>query len=135
MYWFLSLASILLILNFACSDSSEKQIEPNTGQGEESISMVNSNSLPKMLDLGSTTCIPCKKMAPILDSLDLIYVGKAEIIFIDIKENQKAARDYGVTMIPTQIFIDDRGKEVNRHVGFFSADSINARFTAMGIIN
>jgi len=80
--------------------------------------------LPKMLDLGSKSCIPCKKMAPILDSLREEYKGQAEIEFIDTRENRQAASDYKVTLIPTQIFFDTSGSEVYRHVGFFPADSI-----------
>jgi len=30
---------------------------------------VSNKSLPKLLDLGATKCIPCKKMAPILQGL------------------------------------------------------------------
>jgi thioredoxin 1 len=92
-----------------------------------------SKSLPKLIDLGSKGCIPCKKMAPILDSLREEYKGRAEVIFIDTKENRKAAYEYKIAFIPTQVFIDTIGKEVFRHVGFFSADSIVAQFKAMGV--
>ncbi|MCD6161049.1 MAG: thioredoxin family protein [candidate division Zixibacteria bacterium] len=85
-----------------------------------------------MIDLGSKNCIPCKKMAPIIDSLKIAYQGKAEIIFIDIKEDKKAARDYGITLIPTQVFIDTLGNEIYRHIGFFPADSITAHIKTMG---
>ena len=81
--------------------------------------------LPRLLDLGSKYCIPCKKMAPILDSLKTVYEGKAEITFIDIKEDKDAAHDYKITLIPTQVFFDTAGQEVYRHIGFFPADSIS----------
>ena len=89
--------------------------------------------LPKLIDLGSKSCIPCKKMAPILDSLRVEYSGKAEVIFIDTRDNRQAALDYKISFIPTQVFIDTTGKEVYRHVGFFPADSIVAQFKAMGV--
>jgi thioredoxin 1 len=89
--------------------------------------------LPKLVDLGSKGCIPCKKMAPILDSLRQEYKGRAEVIFIDTRENRQAGLDYKIAFIPTQVFIDTTGKEVFRHVGFFSADSIVAQFKIMGV--
>lgn len=89
--------------------------------------------LPKLIDLGSKTCIPCKKMAPILDSLREEYKGRAEIVFIDTRENRKAAGEYKIAFIPTQVFIDTTGKEVFRHVGFFPADSITMQLKSMGV--
>jgi thioredoxin 1 len=92
-----------------------------------------SKPLPKLIDLGSKSCIPCKKMAPILDSLREEYKGRAEIIFIDTREDRKAASEYKIAFIPTQVFIDTTGKEVFRHVGFFPADSITMQLKAMGV--
>ena len=88
--------------------------------------------LPTMIDLGSKSCIPCKKMAPILEQLQAKYAGRAEIVFIDIRENRKAASQYKITLIPTQIFFDSLGAEIYRHIGFFSGDSIEAHLSALG---
>jgi thioredoxin 1 len=88
--------------------------------------------LPKMIDLGSKNCIPCRKMAPILDSLRAEYAGRAEIVFIDTREDRGASAQYRITLIPTQIFFDTLGAEVFRHVGFYPADSITARLEALG---
>ncbi len=92
-----------------------------------------SGNIPKMLDLGSKSCIPCKKMAPILDSLREEYKGRAEITFIDTRENRKAAADYKITLIPTQIFFDTLGVEKFRHIGFYPADSIVAHLKVLGV--
>jgi len=92
-----------------------------------------SGKLPRMLDLGSKSCIPCKRMAPILDSLRDEYTGRAEITFIDTRENRKAASDYKITLIPTQIFFDSLGIEKFRHVGFYPADSIVTHLKALGV--
>ena len=92
-----------------------------------------SGKIPKMPDLGSKSCIPCKKMAPILDSLREEYKGRAEIMFIDTRENRKAAADYKITLIPTQIFFDTLGVEKFRHVGFYPADSIVTHLKALGV--
>ncbi len=77
-----------------------------------------------MIDLGAKACVPCKMMAPILEKLTTEYKGKADVVFIDVWENPAAAKKYGIRAIPTQIFYDKNGKEVDRHVGFLDEKSI-----------
>ncbi|MBI5656216.1 MAG: thioredoxin family protein [Geobacter sp.] len=79
---------------------------------------------PTVIDLGARTCIPCKKMAPILESLAGEYRGRASILFIDVHEDQAAAQKFRVQMIPTQIFFDAQGKEIKRHMGFLDREAI-----------
>jgi thioredoxin 1 len=89
--------------------------------------------LPKLLDLGAGKCVPCKMMKPILDKLKVEYADRFETVFIDVWENQQAGAQYGIRMIPTQIFFDAEGKELFRHEGFFSKEDILAKWTEMGI--
>ena len=89
--------------------------------------------LPKLLDLGSTSCIPCKMMAPILDELTKEYKGKLEVSFIDVWKNKEPAEKYNINSIPTQIFFDAQGKEVFRHVGYWPKDEIIKAFRNKGI--
>lgn len=84
--------------------------------------------LPKLVDLGAGKCIPCKAMKPEIESLEKNYKGKLDVVFIDVWENQNAAERYKIRSIPTQIFYDANGKELSRHVGFFSKQDIIARF-------
>ena len=89
--------------------------------------------LPKLLDLGANKCIPCKKMAPILDELKQEYAGKLEVEFIDVWKTPDVAEKYKINLIPTQIFYDATGKELFRHEGFFGkADSL-AKWKELGV--
>lgn len=88
---------------------------------------------PAVIDLGARTCIPCKKMAPILESLSNEYRGKAGVLFIDVQEDQAAARKYRVQMIPTQIFFNSQGKEVKRHIGFIDKQGILKELKSAGL--
>jgi thioredoxin 1 len=85
-------------------------------------------TLPRLVDLGASKCIPCKMMAPILEELSREYADAFEVEFIDVWENPKAGEEYGIRMIPTQIFYDATGKELSRHEGFFSKEDILARW-------
>lgn len=90
-------------------------------------------AVPRLLDLGSTSCIPCKMMAPILEDLRKSYAGRLQVDFVDVWKDAQAAEKYGVRSIPTQIFFDAKGKELYRHTGFWSRDDILARFRDLGI--
>ena len=89
--------------------------------------------LPMLVDLGKGTCIPCKKMKPILDELKAEYEGRAIVEVIDLRYDRQAARKYGVRLIPTQIFYDAEGHEVYRHQGFMDKQSIKMKFAEMGV--
>lgn len=89
--------------------------------------------LPRLLDLGAGKCIPCKMMAPILEELKTDYAGVFDVEFIDVWKHPEQADKYGVETIPTQIFFDATGKEVFRHVGFFSKEEILAKWKEVGV--
>jgi len=88
---------------------------------------------PRLVELGSTTCIPCKEMAPILEELRTEYSGQVDVEFIDVNVDVAAADKYGINVIPTQVFIDRDGKEVFRHEGFYPKADILAQFEKMGV--
>lgn len=90
-------------------------------------------ALPKLVDLGKGTCIPCKKMAPILEELAREYEGRAIVEVIDLRSSPQAATEYGIKLIPTQVFFDNRGVEVWRHEGFLAKDQIVAKFAELGV--
>ena len=94
---------------------------------------VAAQPLPKLLDLGATKCIPCKKMAPILEELKKEYAGKMEVEFIDVWQNPDAGAKYGIRLIPTQIFYDATGKELFRHEGFFGREDILGKWKELGV--
>ncbi len=85
-----------------------------------------------MLELGADKCIPCKMMAPIIAELKTEYAGIATIAFIDVWKNPDAAKKYGIRAIPTQIFFDQDGREVERHTGFMDKVRIVDMFTKLG---
>lgn len=90
-------------------------------------------SLPRLLELGSDKCIPCKMMAPLLEELKSEYAGRLRVEFVDVLKNPERGQEYGVRIIPTQIFFDASGKELFRHQGFFPKDDILAKWKELGI--
>ena len=77
-----------------------------------------------MLELGSAGCIPCEQMKPVMEKLRKNYGGKLEVFFVDVRKDRGAAGRFGVYTIPTQVFIDNKGKEFSRHIGYFPYEEI-----------
>jgi thioredoxin 1 len=84
--------------------------------------------LPRLVDLGAGKCIPCKRMAPIIEELKTNYAGVVDVVFVDVWKNQDAGKPYRIRLIPTQVFFDREGREVFRHEGFFSREEIETVF-------
>ena len=89
--------------------------------------------LPRLLDLGAKSCVPCKMMAPILEELTETKKDYFEVLFIDVWENRDKGREYGVSAIPTQIFFAANGEELYRHIGFYSREEILSKWRDLGI--
>lgn len=84
-----------------------------------------------VVDLGATYCVPCKLMAPILKEVEREYKGRAAVVFVDVTKHQGVARDLGVRVIPTQIFYDRTGREVERHEGYMDKKTLAAKLDSL----
>ena len=56
--------------------------------------------LPAILDFGRDTCVPCKKMMPVLDALRDAYAGVVDVRYYDLREpaNAEYAKDFQVKL-------------------------------------
>ncbi|MDA8160128.1 MAG: thioredoxin family protein [Desulfobacteraceae bacterium] len=117
---FISLCLLTSLIAFTgCSNAGEK-----TASGVEVVPGIPVKNTVTLVDLGATTCIPCKMMAPILEELKTQYQGRAQVIFIDVWKKSEQAKHFQVSAIPTQIIYDRQGKEVFRHVGFLEKPAL-----------
>jgi len=73
------------------------------------------------IELGSVQCIPCKKMQPIMKSIKTKFGTQIKVVFYDVWTpfGKTYADKFNVQLIPTQVFLDEKGKEFFRHEGFF----------------
>ncbi len=89
---------------------------------------------PRLLELGSVTCIPCRMMAEVLDALRRDYGPSLQVDFIDVDQQPAAGRQHKLRMIPTQIFFGPDGRELFRHEGYFAASEIVAKWGELGYV-
>ncbi|MBI2774496.1 thioredoxin [Candidatus Dependentiae bacterium] len=75
---------------------------------------VTQSKLPIIIDVFATWCGPCQYMAPIFDQLEKELGASYKFTKLNVDESRELAIQYGVTSIPTFVFIKDgqiKGKE------------------------
>ena len=78
--------------------------------------VVLQSDVPVLVDFWSTSCGPCRLIAPLLEELADENGDEAKIVKINAFENMNVAARYGVDMLPT-IMIFNGGNVVERMVG------------------
>lgn len=67
-------------------------------------------SLPAIIDFYADWCGPCKMVAPILEELSEEYKDRLVIYKVDTEVEQELAAVFGISSIPTLLFIDSNGE-------------------------
>jgi thioredoxin 1 len=124
---------ITTLLTASCLFSVSVMATELPSSNDAAIRAALASGKPTVADFGARTCIPCKKMAPILEELNRELKGKANVTFTDVWTTPDLAKEYRVQMIPTQIFFDAKGKEIKRHMGFIDKSDILKELKAAGL--
>jgi thioredoxin 1 len=108
------------------NSSTNEAIAENSPQSETRVTFI---------ELGSVNCIPCKKMQPVIKTIEEKYPEQVKVIFYDVwtKEGQPYAKQYKIRVIPTQVFQDSKGNEFFRHEGFFPLSEIEKILQQQGV--
>ncbi len=116
------LLTTVIIANLSAQNSKEKKKE---------------TAKPKVtfIELGSVNCIPCKQMQPVMKAIEAKYGEQVKVTFYDVwtQEQRPYAEKYGIKLIPTQVFLDEKGKEFFRHEGFYPEKEIDKLLQGKGI--
>jgi thioredoxin 1 len=83
---------------------------------------------PALVELGSTSCASCRAMQPVLAELRAKHGERLDVRSIDVFKQRNAIAEWDVRVIPTQVFLDGTGRELERHIGFLSAAGVRAVF-------
>jgi len=104
-----------------------QKVEEDTTAGENMAASEKSSAVVTFIELGSSSCVPCRMMQPVMNSIEKRYGPRVKIIFQDVMtpEGRPLALKFGIRAIPTQVFLDSEGNEFFRHVGFFPEKEID----------
>jgi thioredoxin 1 len=107
-------------LNAACQENEQnKTTDKKEAPSTEQVKIT-------FIELGSVNCIPCKAMQPIMRDIGKEYAGQVKVVFYDVwtEAGQPYAGLYKIRVIPTQVFLDQDGKEYFRHEGYFPKEEL-----------
>ncbi len=105
---------------------SQKVIE--IGSIEQFQQEISLNTLPIVVDFYATWCGPCKKISPTLDASASQLAGKVKFIKVNVDKFADLSTKYNIRAMPTVLFLDPSGKELERKVGL---DQINDLLDAL----
>lgn len=71
---------------------------------------------PCVIDFYATWCGPCKKIAPVMESLAKEFKGKVNVYKVDVDAEQKLSTVLKIRNIPTVYFLEE-GKQPSYSVG------------------
>jgi len=74
------------------------------------------SKLPVLVDFWATWCMPCLKIAPIVEELSEEYKGKMKFGKVNVENYQSIAQKFGIRSIPT-LLIFKKGQVSSQIVG------------------
>ncbi len=125
----LSCLAASLLLPIACSGGGGTDWVGTTPLAE-----ALSSGKPTIAEFGAATCIPCKRMKPVLEEIVAEYGDKLNLSFTDVRIHTGVATKYHITLMPTQVFFDSTGQAVTRHVGYWPKEDVLAHLQELGFL-
>lgn len=84
---------------------------------------VLNNPLPVLVDFYSDSCVPCKRLAPVIGTVEDEKAGELAVFKVNINFDADAAEKYEVSAVPTLVLFNG-GEEKARHTGIFKKDEL-----------
>jgi thioredoxin len=109
--------------------AGNKSLEGSSTAKQMSINEFNvaiNSSKTVLVDFGANWCPPCKKMEPVLQSLQKNNEGKFTLVKVDGGNDETILQEYKVTALPVFIIFKD-GKQVWRKDGVADEKEIAAQ--------
>lgn len=82
-----------------------------------------------MVDFWAEWCVPCKRLAPVLNEVLEETKGKAALAKVNVDEHPELAARYNVRSVPTVLFLKD-GRILDQIVGFVPKGMLREKIDA-----
>ena len=96
----------------------------------ESVAATRNSDVPTVITFTSSMCMDCQKIKSVLAEIEPNYSQKVNFEYVQALDKSKKVKDsikkYGVVLVPTMIFIDKNGKQLNKIEGFLEKEKLEA---------
>ena len=100
-----------------------------SNQAEETSVIAKDNNIPTLMTFSSTMCLDCQKMKATIKEIEDNYTGKINFISINATDKNKLTKElikqYGITLVPTMVFIDKNDNEIKKIEGAITKEELN----------
>lgn len=83
---------------------------------------------PQIIKFTSLMCLDCKKLGTVMKEVYPKYSDKIMLIEIQVQNNddytKKQVEKYNVTLVPTLVVLNSKGKQVNKIEGFIEKEKL-----------
>jgi thioredoxin 1 len=102
--------------------------------GAESKSSSPPAGRPAVYEFGAKYCAPCIEMKKVMTELQASHGSQVEFRMVYSDEHKDLFPQYKIMLIPTQVFLDASGKEVDRHIGALSKEDLLKKLKELKLI-
>ncbi|MEW6386222.1 MAG: thioredoxin domain-containing protein [Thermodesulfobacteriota bacterium] len=89
---------------------------------------------PALYEFGAGYCYSCKEMAKVMAELKISHGDQVEFRMVYADKEQDLFKQYKIMLIPTQIFLNAEGKEVDRHIGPLTKEEVLQKLKDLQLI-
>lgn len=84
---------------------------------------------PTVAEFGSATCSACRGMKQVLAELARSHDARISLVDVDLVKQRDVdyIGRYRIMLMPTQVFFDAQGREIDRHMGALTGQEILQR--------
>jgi len=134
---YILLLGLWLFFSYGCGKNDAQTKSESTKSKVQAIQKdsTETKEYPKVtfVELGSVNCIPCKMMQPVMKAIEEEFGDQIKVVFHDIWKDRAPAEQYRIRVIPTQVFLNEKGEEFFRHEGFYPKEEIEKLLIDKGL--
>lgn len=86
--------------------------------------VIFNENIPVVVDFYATWCGPCKQYSPIFKEVAEKYADSVCFVSLDTDEYPNLCETYGISSIPTTVFIMPGGSVLGKEVGVIPSDKL-----------
>jgi len=121
---------VVLVATLVTACSSEPDKQPPAA----AVGALTTPGRPAVLEFGAKTCLPCIQMQKVFAELTASHGDQVDFRLIYADEQRHLFPRFRITLIPTQIFVDAQGREVERHIGPLTREEMLAKLKQLNFI-